>query len=164
MKSKLSNPAVIAAIASSPQGQKAIGNSLQKVSGASVESLTIVKNVFLIGIFGFLGYKGYRKFFDNFSKISQNTKYKPATITDATAFSKAESIYRAMYGAGNGYNSVKNNLINVGFNDFIKIYNAFGGRESAIPLSPKKNLIEWINDEFSGQDLINLRFIRPLFF
>ena len=162
---KLGNPAVIAAIASTPQAQRAINTSLERVSNASANTVSIVKNILLIGIFGFFSYKVYQKFFNNFSSLSQHPRYEPAKITDATARAKAESIYRAMYGFGNGFNTVFMNLKGTSHNDFVKIYNAFGNRSSAIPMSPEKNLIEWITGgEFNNVELIKLRSERPDFF
>lgn len=163
--SKLGNPALLTAVALSPQGQKAISKGIQTASGISADVVSITKNVLLIGIFGFFGFKVYNKFFNKFSALSYNKQYAPATITDATARAKAESIYRAMYGFGNGFNTVLMNLNKVSHNDFVKIYNQFGSRSSAIPMSDEKNLIEWITGgEFSQIEVIKLRSTRPDFF
>ena len=59
---KLGNPAVIAAIASTPQAQRAINTSLERVSNASANTVSIVKNILLIGIFGFLVTKFIKSF------------------------------------------------------------------------------------------------------
>lgn len=163
-KNQLGNPAVIAAIASTPQGQKAINKALESAGNATNNTLIIVKNVLWIGLFCTVGFVAYKRFFNNFSKINQDIRYQPAKINDATAIAKAEIIFRAMYGAGNGYSTVKSNLTAIYHNDFIKIYNAFGNRKGINPLGKEMNLIEWIQDEFTGQELINLRFTRPDFF
>ncbi len=163
--SKLGNPAVLTAVALSPQGQRAIDKGIERVSNASANAVSIAKNVMFIGIFGFLGYKVWDKFFNKFSKLGFNSQYEPAKINDATARAKAESIYRAMYGFGNGFNTVFMNLQNVSHNDFIKIFNQFGNRPSAVPLSEEKNLIAWITGgEFSNTEIIKLRSQRPDFF
>jgi hypothetical protein len=164
-KTKLGNPAIIAtAIASTPQGQKAIGSAIDRVSGASSSALTIVKNVVWIGLAVGVGHYAYKKFINRFTKIGQNNQYEPAKINDAIASAKAESMYQAMKGFGNGFKSVKGNLTGLTHNDYIKVYNAFGNRQGAIPFSQEMNLNEWILDEFKGDELAQLKFIRPHFF
>ena len=162
--SKLGNPAIIAAAMSTPQGQKAVNRAIDNVSSASSGTLTIVKNVLYIGLAVGVGTIIYRRFFNNFSKVSYNPRYEPAKITDATATAKAESMYRAMVGFGNGFNQVKGNLTGLLHNDYIKVYNAFGNRQGSLPLSSKMTLTEWILDQFEGSELIQLRFARPHFF
>lgn len=163
-KDKLANPAVIAAIAASPQGQKAIDSAFIRANNLSTNSVVIAKNALWIGLFGFLTYKVYTNVFGTFKPVNTDIKYQPAKINDATALAKAETIFKAMYGAGNGYQTVKKNLEGTYHNDYIKIYNAFGKRQGFFYGSKKMNLTEWIIDEFEGEELINLRFTRPDFF
>lgn len=163
-KPQLANPAVIAAIAATPQGQRAIDNAFERAQGLSNSTVSIAKNALWIGLFGYCGYKLYTNVFNTFSAVNQDKKYQPAKINDATALAKAESIFKAMYGAGNGFNTVMRNLEGTVHNDYIKIYNAFGKRQGYFWGSANKTLTEWILDEFKGEELIKLRFVRPDFF
>jgi len=49
MKKGLRNPALITAVASSPQGQKAISSGLETANEAVSTSVSIVKGVFVLG-------------------------------------------------------------------------------------------------------------------
>lgn len=164
MKPQLNNPAVIAAIAASPQGQRAIDNTIVRANNLSTNTVAIAKNVLWIGLFGYIGYKFYTRVFSTFKPISQDLKYRPAKINDATALAKAETIYKAMEGVGNGFNTVKANLEGTYHNDYIKIFNAFGKRQGFFWGSKNMNLTEWILDQFKGEELIYLRTVRPDFF
>lgn len=164
MKNSLGNPLVISAIASTPQGQKAIGNAIDKVASSSTSGLVIVKNILWIGIFASLGFWAYRRFINGFTRIPFNTSQPAPKISDATAQAKADSIYRAMYGAGNGFSTVKSNLQSLNYNDFIKIHNAFGERSGILPMSKKMTIIEWFVDQFDSSELAQLRFLVPNFF
>lgn len=80
------------------------------------------------------------------------------------AKNKAEAIFSAMYGFGNGFKSVKQNLMGVNHNGFIRIYNEFGQRKGINPLSKKMTMIEWFADQFTPSELMELRFLIPHFF
>jgi hypothetical protein len=163
-KQGLHNPAVLTALATSPQGQKAISNSLDKANASVNATASIVKGVLKTGLFLGVGFFVYKKVFGGFSSIKENKSQKPSNISSGMAKSKAEAIYSAMYGLGNGFKSVKQNLIGVNYNGFVRIYNAFGVRKGVNPLSKKMTLIEWFIDQFSPSELIELRFIIPHFF
>lgn len=149
--SKLGNPAAVA-VAASPAGQKAIEKTIDIIP-------FLLKGLILAG----LGYFVYYKITHKFDKLALNPNYPPANISDASAQSRAEAIYTAMYGAGNGFETVKQQINGVNFNGFTKIYNAFGIRKSFnhIVLINKSegNLIEWFYDQFSPGELAELRFL-----
>lgn len=159
----LHNPAIIAA-ASTPQGQKAISSTLENANASVNATFSIVKGVLKTGLFLGIGYYAYRKIFNGFSPLKENKRDKPSNISTGMAKNKADAIYSAMYGMGNGFKSVKQNLMGINANGFVRIHNAFGLRKGINPLAKKMNLIEWFNDQFSQNELMELRFIVPNFF
>lgn len=159
----LHNPAIMA-VASSPQGQKAIASTLENANAGVNATVSIVKGVLKMGLFVGVGYFAYRKIFGGFSPLKENKRDKPSNISTGMAKNKAEAIYSAMYGMGNGFKSVKQNLMGINANGFVRIHNAFGLRKGINPLSKKMTLIEWFNDQFSQNELMELRFIIPNFF
>lgn len=155
----LRNPALIAtAIASTPQGQKAIGQMIDKANQTTTSSLGVVKDVLKISLLLGVSYWAYKKFVNNFSKMPPVKNARPATISDNLAMSRAETIYKAMYGVGNGFDVVLRSVSDLKINDFVKVYNAFGNRSGLNPLGKKMNMIEWFQDEYKGSELIRLRF------
>lgn len=161
-KQGLHNPALVA-IASSKEGQKGISSTLQRANDSVSATASIVKGVLKTGFFLTVGYFAYKKLY-GFSSLVENRKEKPSNISSGMAKNKAEAIFSAMYGLGNGFKAVKQNLIGVNYNGFVRIYNAFGTRRGVNPLSKKMTLIEWFIDQFSPSELIELRFIIPHFF
>lgn len=160
----LHNPAVLTSVASSPQGQKAIASTLENTSAGVNATATIVKGVLKTAVFVGIGYWAYKKIFNGFSPLKENKRGKPSNISIGMAKNKAEAIYSAMYGMGNGFKSVKQNLMGVNPNGFIRIHNAFGLRKGINPLSKKMSLLQWFTDQFSQNELMELRFIVPNFF
>jgi hypothetical protein len=169
MKKGLNNPAVIAAAASTPAGQKAISKGIDTTSSAVTGTVSIVKGVLTIAFLGGVGYYAYTKIFNGFVALSEDKRYTPSNVSTGIAKAKAEAIHRAMYGAGNGFNTVKTILqyVNgqrINHNGFIRVYNAFGKRNGQIPFSKSMNLVEWFNDQFDESELLELRLIIKDFF
>lgn len=168
MKDGLNNPAVIAA-AATPAGQKAIEKGIDTANNAVSGTLSIVKGVLGIAFFGGIGYIAYTKIFNGFTAVAEDPQYTPSNVSTGVAKAKAEAIYQAMYGAGNGFNMVKSILqyVNgerINHNGFIRVYNAFGKRNGIVPFSPKETLTEWFINQFSASELLELRLIIKNFF
>ncbi|WP_395043397.1 hypothetical protein [Flavobacterium sp.] len=163
-KQGLHNHAVLTAVTTSPQGQKAVQTSLERADKTVSIATSIVKGVLKTGLFLGVGYFAYIKIFNGFSSLSVNKKEKPSNISTGMAMNKAEAIFSAMYGLGSGFKSVKQNLLGVNHNGFIRIYNEFGKRKGINPLSEKMTLTQWFIDQFSPAELVELRFIIPHFF
>lgn len=162
-KQGLHNPAVLA-VASTKEGQNAIASTMQNANNTINVTASIVKGVLKTGFFLGIGYFAYTKIFNGFSSLSESKVKSPSNISSGMAKNKAEAIFSAMYGLGNGFKAVKQNLMGVNYNGFVRIYNAFGKRKGINPLSNKMTLIEWFLDQFSPNELIELRFIIPHFF
>lgn len=149
--SKLSNPA-IAAMAVTPAGQKAVDKSID-IAALVVKILLVSGTAYFI----------YNQITNKFDKWGLNPNYPPSNISDAQAAAKAEAIYTAMYGAGNGFSVVKQQIFGVNYNGFTKIYNAFGIRKAFDNImfvhKSEGTLIEWFNNQFDAAELAELRFV-----
>ena len=163
-KQGLHNPAVIAAVASSPAGQKAIANTLENANAGVNATASIVKGVLKTALFVGIGYLAIRKIFNGFSPLQENKRDKPSNISTGMAKNKAEAIFSAMYGMGNGFKSVKQNLMGVNPNGFVRIHNQFGLRKGVDPFSKRMSLLGWFTDQFSQNELMELRVLIPNFF
>lgn len=153
MKQGLSNPALIAAVLQTPQGQKALADSAQ----ATVRALNFGFTILKIGFISLAGYIIYRKITGAFSKISEDRNYRPANVSVISAKQRAENIFKAVYGAANDFNKVSQNLSGLNHNGFIRVYNEFGSRRG---LDFKKlNLTEWLYDQFNETQIAQLKFI-----
>ena len=162
-KPKLGNPALIA-VASSEAGQTVIKNTSENQKAVVQATASVIpfliKTLVVLGIGGFIYYR-YTK---RFVSLVENKNFASSTITNNQAQTKAETIYNAMKGFGNGFEIVKTNIAGLNYNGFIKVYNAFGNRQGSIPFSDKMNLSEWLSDQFNGEELNELRFLVPNMF
>lgn len=163
-KPALRNPAAVMAVsevAKSEAGQTVIKNASENqkaVIQATAQVIPfIIKTLFVLGV----GYFVYSKYSNRFEKLSENNNYPNANITNSQASTKAETIYGAMKGVGNGFQIVATNISGLNYNGWIKLYNAFGNRQGVIPFSSKMNLVEWFADQFSEEELAQLRFLVP---
>ena len=147
----LGNPAVIASVLSSEQGQKAIGKT-QDVF------FTVLKVGLVVTVLGV----AYYKIFKGFKALKEDANYKPSNISVTQAKARAEAIYTALLGFGANYDAVETNLKGLNHNGFIRVYNEFGERRSST-LS-KMNLIEWLQDQFNQFEIAKLRFLIKGFF
>jgi hypothetical protein len=116
---------------------------------------------------------GYQLYKNRFVKLLQNRNFSNPKITQAQAQSRAEAIYKAMYGMGSGFNTVYEQLSGgLSYNDFVLIYNAFGKRKPATQnINPFRNpfdrgwtMFEWFESEFSDSQKQELRFLTSNFF
>lgn len=168
MKQKigLSSPALVSAVASSPQGQKAITDTLDRAQNTVKTTYTIGKYVLGISVVGLVGYWGYTKLFDGFTALREDNRFTPANISTGVALSKANSIYNALYGVGSNFSKVQTILTGVNHNGLIRIYNEFGKRKGfSVSLFPKKlNLFEWFFDQLKQNELAQLKQKYPYLF
>ncbi len=152
-KSALRNPALVA-------GAVVASN---KINNSEIVKQTASVIPFLIkfAVVGGVGYFVYTSFVKRFRKIEGNSNLQPANISEGEAQTRANSIYAALYGFGNDFNTVSQNLSGLNYNGWVRLYNAFGNRAGANPFSSKTDLVWWLNDQFSQDELMQLRFILP---
>ena len=160
----LSNPAVLAA-ASSPAGQKAItdftGMAKASAETSSKIAVEVVPFLIKIAVAGVIIYYVVNKFTKRFVKLGYNTNLAAANISDGQASAKANAIYEAMYGPGANMELVASQIRGLNYNGWIKVYNAFGQKAGANPFGDDLNLSEWLVDQFSTEDIAQLRFVLP---
>jgi len=148
-KPALRNPALIA-------GAVAVSKSEVVKQTAS-----IIPFLIKFGVLAGVGYLVYTTFVKRFKAIGQNNNLSPANISAGEAQTRANSIYAALYGAGADFDTVAQNLSGLNYNGWVLLYNAFGSRKGANPISDKQDLVSWLNDQFSSDELTQLRFILP---
>jgi len=68
-------------------------------------------------------------------------------------------MYEAMYGFGANAELVGEQLAGLNYNGWVKVYNSFGNKKGANILGDDMNLVEWLNDQFSEDQLQELRFV-----
>lgn len=144
----LGNPAAItaASVAASPAGQRAINKGID----LAFLGLTII-------VVGGLIYFGFKKAMNNFTPRDEVPAYPIANITLHQAQDRATALYQAMVGPGNNLIQVAQNLQGLNYNAWVRVYNAFGRKQGAVPFSKEMDLTEWLIDEFSTADLTYLR-------
>ena len=157
-KRGLSNPAVVATVLSSPQGQKAMAQSQENAKKGISAGITILKFLLVGSLVAVIYYKVLK----GFTRIKADVRYKPSNINVTQAKARAEAIYTALLGLGANYKTVENNLTGLNHNGFIRVYNEFGERRSATLV--KMNLVEWLQDQFKEDDIAKLRFLIKGFF
>lgn len=162
----LSSPALVTAIASTPQGKQAIADTLDKAQSSIKSTYTIGKYVLGIAVVSVVGYWGYTKIFDGFTKLREDSRFTPANISTGVALSKANAIYDALYGIGSNFSKVQTILTGVNHNGLIRIFNEFGKRKGfSVSLFPKKlNLFEWFFDQLKQNELVQLKQKYPYLF
>lgn len=162
----LGNPALIAAVANTPQGKRVISDTLETASKTAKSSYLFLKYAVGAGVVGVVGYYGYTKLFNGFTRISEDSRFTPANITSGVATAKANAIYDVLYGVGSNFAKIQTILINVNHNGLIRIYNQFGKRKGfSLSFFPKKlNLFEWFFDQLEQNELVQLKQKYPYLF
>jgi hypothetical protein len=155
-KKKLGNPAVAAIVNSDAAKNASEGQKAVVQATASVIPF-FLKTGFVLGV----GYVIYNKWTNRFVPSKEVSYYPTANITTSQAKTKADAIYGAMKGYGNGFQIVAANIAGLNYNGWVRVYNAFGNRQGVIPFSSKMNLTEWFADQFNEEELAQLRFLVP---
>lgn len=146
---KLGNPVIVEAV-KTQAGQKAVEKATEIIP-------FVLKTLFVLGVLGFL----YYKFTNRFQPLKENPDYPNANVSLGNAKTKAEAIYNAMKGFGANLDSVASNIAGLNYNGFVRVFNAFGERQGAVPFSDKMNMVEWFFDQFDNTEITQLRFLVP---
>jgi len=161
-KKGLGNPAAMAAI-SSEAGQKAIASANARADAAAQSAGKIAEDVipFIIKsvLIGGAIWYGVRLYTKRFVKMGTNPNYPAANVSDGQAAARASAMYEAMYGFGANAELVGEQLAGLNYNGWVKVYNSFGNKKGANILGDDMNLVEWLNDQFSEDQLQELRFV-----
>lgn len=111
----------------------------------------LIKTAIVLGI----GFVIYRKYTNRFLSKKENKKYPNSNISDAQASSRAASIEQSKTLFSNDFENVARNLSGLNYNGFIKLYNAFG-KHTGTMLGGELDLIEWLQNQFSEQEIAEL--------
>lgn len=114
-----------------------------------------------VAVGSFVAYRIVQSFKKRFTPLNQVSGYNKPNISFAQAEMKADVIHQAMKGFGNGFTVVRENIAGLNYNGWVRLYNAFGNREDSIIGSDDKNLIEWFQNQFSNNELSELRVLVP---
>lgn len=147
MKNKLGNPAMIAAVANSKAGEKAIDKATEVIP-------FVLKTLFFVGFTATCLYF----YLNRFKKWSYNNDFAKPTLTDEQAKLRADTIWQAIGFFTDSFATIKKQFMNINYNDFISIYNQFGERSKSM-IQDKKNLIQVLQDNLGDTELAQLRFI-----
>lgn len=123
---------------------------------------TMILSVAVIGGVSLMAF--YHLYWKNrFKSVAFDKTASPSNISKDIARLKAETIYKAIYGAGANFEAVRQALSGVNKNGLIAIYNAFGKRKPAtsIGFSSKNDmdLFTWLKDQFDENKIDQLRML-----
>ncbi|MDT0689372.1 hypothetical protein RM549_06215 [Salegentibacter sp. F188] len=132
-----------------------VGKTQSKVAKYAIPVLGIV----VIGGVAYVGYKYLKK--DEPPKLNENPNYDKSTINQVQALSIADRLYAAMVISGTDEEAIYEALTDLSYNDFVKVYEAFGRRQyskfwgnEGDPLtSDKHHLITWLTNELSTEEI-----------
>ena len=151
----LNNPAAVAAVASSPQGQDAIKTAMHAQTKAVDLGFQLLKYGLIIGGV----YYGYKKFTNRFKKMSYFPQFPISNISDGQAKGKADAIKGADGILSNDFDIVKEQFIGVNTNGLVKIYNAFGHEKATAFLGDDMDMFGWLAEKFSTNQMTQLDFL-----
>jgi hypothetical protein len=137
-----------------------LGNPLALVAGAKVVEQTASVIPFLIKFAVITGaaYWAYSAYTNRFVKLKENSGYANATVSQAVAKGRADSIIGSIGLFSNDFENVSKQLAGLNYNGFIRVYNAFGHQKGTL-LAGDLNLIEWIQNQYTPYQIQQLSFL-----
>ena len=146
--------------------KKSLGNPVvqyQAVKSTAVIAETIIPWLFKIAVVGGLGYYVYYRFTNRFVRLTEKSNYPQSNVSIAQAKSRADSIIGSISffdqsEFGTEFNATADALQGLNYNGFVKVYNAFGHQKGSW-FTGDKNLVEWIQDQFSPYEIQQLSFL-----
>lgn len=135
-----------------------------KVAKYAVPVLGIVA----VGGLAYVGYQFLKK--DLPPKLDPNNDYPASKLNQTQALSIADQLYVLMAPVGNSnVSKIKTILSGLAYNDFIKVYDAFGrkqyskfwGNDGDPFTSDKHHLITWLTNELEPEEIKQIEKIIP---
>ena len=111
----------------------------------------LIKTAVVLGV----GYYLYSRWTNRFIPLKEKSNYGPANITMDQAQTRADAIASSIGWFSNSFDAVADNLKGLNYNGFIRVYNAFGYHTGTL-LSGDLNLIEWIKNQFTEEEVAQL--------
>jgi len=159
-KRGLKNPAAAVAVLDNPGVQKTLEAKAEITKQAASVIPFLVKTAVVVTV----AYFAFGAFSKRFKSLPYNISAADPSISEGQAQTRANALYEAMRGPGSNFNTVIQNLSGLNYNGWVRLYNAFGKRETAIPFTDPMTLEEFLLSEFSGSDLAQIRFLVPAVF
>ena len=140
-----------------------LSNTKSKVAKYAIPVLGIAA----LGGVAYVGYQYLKK--DVPPKLDQNPKFPKSDLSQAQAMAIADRLYAAMAQVGTDEAEIFDALNGLTYNDFVKVYDAFGKRQYSLtwgnvgdPLtSSKHHLITWLTNELNADEIKQLEKIIP---
>lgn len=126
-----------------------------RVVGATADlGVWLIKFLVVGGVVWFV----YNKFTNRFISMKEESKYPPANVTKAQAQARADAIYSSIKWFSNSFDQAVSSLSGLNYNGFVRVFNAFGTKRGTL-FGGEKNLIEWLKDQFSEEEVQQLSFL-----
>lgn len=124
---------------------------------------TLLPWLFKLAVIGAIGVYAYRRFTTRFVALKEKSNYPKSNVSDAQAKGRADSIIGSISffdqtEFGTQFNATADALQGLNYNGFVKVYNAFGHQKGHW-FAGDKNLVEFINDQFSAYEIQQLSFL-----
>lgn len=126
--------------------------------------------ILAIGVLGGVAYVAYKLLKKEAPpKLYENKNYPSSSLSQVQALAIADRLYAAMKGLGTDEVAVMKALSGLDYNDFVKVYEAFGKRQYSTfwgnigdPLTSKDHhLITWLTNELKPSEIKQLEQVIP---
>ncbi|MFM2266017.1 MAG: hypothetical protein RLZ77_1437 [Bacteroidota bacterium] len=128
--------------------------SVRIVGGGVDLGIWLIKFLIIGGVAWFV----YNKFTNRFIAMKEESKYPPANVTKAQAQARADAIASSIGWFSNSFDQAVSSLSGLNYNGFVRVFNAFGTKRGTL-FGGEKNLIEWLKDQFSEEEVQQLSFL-----
>lgn len=149
------------AAASSKRRGLSVADPVSSASAAGATELVksipiawIIKFGFIVGLALFIWYK-YK---NRFIPMKFRGDLDPSNISDGEAQARAEAIYNSIGWFSNSFATVADNVANLNYNGFVKLYNAFGHHTGTL-LGGELDLVGWCKNQFTEYEVSQLRML-----
>jgi len=122
------------------------------------ETASVIPWLIKFAVLGTVGYFVYRAYTNRFEHLKENKNYPASNISDAQAETRADAIYSSIGWFSNDFEYVKQQFVGLNYNAIIKVYNAFG-KQTGTLFGGELNLFEWCKNQFSSEEIAQLRFL-----
>lgn len=138
--------------------QSKLGNPLDTSSTIIEKSAEVIPFLIKFAVFAGVGYWAYSSYTNRFIKRKENATYPDAKISFAQAQARANAIYSSIGVFSNDFANVSRQLSNLNYNDFIRVYNAFGHKTGTL-LGGDLDLEQWCANQFTRYEVQQLSFL-----
>lgn len=157
IKNKTSTPKRAGAKASSASVRRAKLNATDPRVTVIEQTASVIPWLIKFAVVGTVGIIAYRLYSKRFEELPERSNLPPANISNAQAQIRADAIYSGIGWFTNDFENVMAQFDQMNYNAVIKIYNAFGKKKGTL-FSNDLNLFEWCRNQFTNDQIAQLRF------